>query len=121
VLFRSRGERKRKEKENGKWKKEKEKEGRERKRRGRWRDSRRNRGARSATRGVGHECTVGHDTRAEGEQCDGFRCRGRVFRRLGDQAGKWFELNDEKLFKPFYRVNYFGGFWDVTRSWSANS
>ena len=24
------------------------------------------------------------------------------------------ELNDEKLFKPFYRVNYFGVFWDVT-------
>jgi len=40
---------------------------------------------------------------------------GRVFGRSGDRAEKGFELNDEKkLFKPFYRLNYFGGFWDVT-------
>ena len=39
---------------------------------------------------------------------------------IGRSGGKRFELNDEKLFKPFYRVNYFGGFWDVTAGLVGN-
>ena len=59
------------EKENGKRKKKRKGGERERKRRVRWRDSRRDRGARSATRGVGHACVVGRDARVEGEQGKG--------------------------------------------------
>ena len=65
-------ERKKKmEKENGKRKKKRKGGERERKKRGRWRDSRRDRGARSATRGVAHACAVGRDARVEGEQGKG--------------------------------------------------
>ena len=61
-------ERKKKmEKENGKRKKKRKGGERERKRRVRWRDSCRDRGARSATRGVGHARAVVCDAWVEGE------------------------------------------------------
>ena len=100
LLCSVRGEERGKErrKEKGKWEKEKEKEkeGREKKK-----EREMERFAPPSRRLVGHVCAVGRGARVEGEQGGGFRCRGRVFRRLGDQAEKWFELNDEKLLKPF--------------------
>ena len=81
-------ERKKKmEKENGKRKKKRKGGERERKRRVRWRDSCRDRGARSATRGIGHACAVGRVARVESEQGGGFRCRGRVFPKIGRSGG----------------------------------
>ena len=62
-----RGEKK--EKKKKKMGKEKEKKGREKgKKREMERDSRRKRGARSATRGAGHAWAVGRDARVKGEQ-----------------------------------------------------
>ena len=75
--------RKRKEKKNGKRKNKKKRRGEKEKK-----EREVERFAPRSRRPVGHACAVGRDTRAEGEQRDGFRCRGRVFRRSGDQAGK---------------------------------
>ena len=62
-----------KEKEKGKGKRKRKRKGgeRERERRGRWRDLRRDRGARSGTRGVGHARAVRRVTRVKGEQGKG--------------------------------------------------
>ena len=70
--------RKENKRENGKIKRKRKKKKkkkrrgeRERERRGRWRDLRRDRGARSATRGVGHARAFRRVTRVEGEQGKG--------------------------------------------------
>jgi len=40
---------------------------------------------------------------------------GSGLREVGRSGGKGvLSSTTKKLFKPFYRVNYFGGFWDVT-------
>ena len=64
-----------------------EREGRERDR-----DSHRNRGARSATRGAGHVCAVGRDARVKGEQGGWIRMSGSGHSGIGRSGGKvWSE------------------------------